>query len=498
MKQGRGREGGIILLTFLILGVVAAAMSAALILLSNAESRVLAENVDNKRSFYLAESGLDAAKWELAANEDPGYDGPGNVVMQGPTDVGSYSVTAEDLGGNLYRLISVSNAGDSTTTLEVVVGEVKTTSFPYGAISIIGAVDKYKLKIKKQTNLLIDGGDRPAIVLTDQELYEDTWNQFLKAIEKGHVAPENLLGTPENSFTGDFKKKKKKDFDPAKVSLPIQHETGFDPSLHNFEGLYDELVQHVSDTILPAALKTTAEGSGKDDKKVLGPTPVYGTPDAPTLVYLTDKHPHLRAGQTLTGFGTLVIGDDFKMDEGTKLDWHGNVVVMGHDGKKATVDVHGDFNVTGTVVVLGEGKGDAEFKVKKEGSATIDGGFFILSSSVDGKGKKAKLDIQGDFTVNGLATLFGGKVEWKSKKESDVLIDGMLQIGSDAVFDKKGKQKKSSLKIDFQGDVEIYKNDEMIVKGAESIGDLGADWDLAKIEAIVSDSFSTVGWRQVK
>ena len=46
------------------------------------KSRAHSESVNSKQAFYLAEGGLEAAKWEIGEAQDPDGDGVGNRCRQ--------------------------------------------------------------------------------------------------------------------------------------------------------------------------------------------------------------------------------------------------------------------------------------------------------------------------------------------------------------------------------------------------------------------------------
>ena len=130
-------------------------------------------------------------------------------------------------------------------------------------------------------------------------------------------------------------------------------------------------------------------------------------------------------------------------------------------------------------------------KIKKHARATIDGALLVASDYDTKKGEKAKLKLDGQLSVNGLLTLIGSKTELKLKKKSDVDINGMFQIGIHQ------DHKKSEMKLEFDGDLEVHKDDEEIRKGAEALAALETSLDLSEIQQILSTKVVSYGWHPV-
>jgi len=163
---------------------------------------------------------------------------------------------------------------------------------------------------------------------------------------------------------------------------------------------------------------------------------------------------------------------------------------MGDGSKKAKLEIDGSFVNKGNVIVLGEGTEAAEFKIKKNANASIDGSFLIGTHD---DAKKVKFESDGNLTVNGLFTMIGTKIEAKFKNHSDFNLTGMFQIATvdGNGVDKKGKPRKDEMKLEFKGDLSITKDYEKIKEGAEALQSLGLDHDIPAVEVF------SYGWHQV-
>ena len=154
--------------------------TASIIIVSGTNTRAVSRSADQRVAFYLADGGLEAAKREIADQIDPDGDGIGRVSVD--TRAGDYEVVATDLGDNLYRLASTGNVNDASVTLTEVVRAAPDTRFPRGAVSIIGDMDKAKVRFKKHLDLVIDGGESPAIAVSAETLFDEMLDEFAKAI----------------------------------------------------------------------------------------------------------------------------------------------------------------------------------------------------------------------------------------------------------------------------------------------------------------------------
>src|SRR5688500_9822523 len=71
------REKGVALFLALIALLGGLALSSAMVCVALADSRSHRQNEDHAKAFYLAESGLQGAHYELAEHQDSGKDGEG-------------------------------------------------------------------------------------------------------------------------------------------------------------------------------------------------------------------------------------------------------------------------------------------------------------------------------------------------------------------------------------------------------------------------------------
>ena len=467
------REGGSALIISVFMMVILFGATASIIIVSGTNTRAVRESADQSVAFYLADGGLEAAKREIADQIDPDDDGVGTVSVDTP--FGNYGVVATDLGDDLYQLASAGNVNDASITLTEVVRAAPDTQFPKGAISIIGDMDKAKVKFKKHLDLILDGGENPAIAVSDETLFDEMLDEFAKAIKKGDVLPENISGgqTTVIEVQGE----------EIEIALDKIDEDLSD--LEDLVDLYEELLV-VVDKAIPTADTVLGKVTGKGTDVF-----TFGSPDDPQVVHF-DEHVHLHQEDSIVGYGTLIVSDDLKLHGNASLDWHGDVFVYSDEKKHPRLTVDGNFNVTGNVVVLGEGKDHVEFKIGKKGHATIDGSLFVGTNYAEKKGKKAKFKVDGTLTVNGLLTLLGSKIDVDFKKHSNLTINGMLQIG---VVDHP--KKKDDLKMKFDGAVSIYMDPEMVAQGASSLTDLGIDFDIPTMDMIVGYSVETQAWAQV-
>jgi len=474
------RREGMALLGAVVMLIAIFAVSGSVLFVSLAQSKAIHASTQEKMSFFLAEAGLEAGKCEINESRDTGGDGIGNATRTATLGgfATTYIVSCEDLGSDLFRLRSTGTAGQARTTLEAIVERSRSTAFPLAALSVVGSVNKAKLKFKDDPTLTIDGGYSPAISVTDKALYDELGEQLGKAIIKRKVQA-NLSGSSTNPFL--VPQGKKKDSGSTEVQLPIELQTEFPDRLKDLGGLYLELVDRVTNTIIPAAQVVKSVSGGKT---------TLGSADKPGVYYLPETMV-LKTGQTLDGFGTLVVSD-LMVEKSAALSWEGNLIVIGDSKKSAKLSVKdGKLEVKGNLVILGEGKEESRLSIK-DGEALVEGSFLLATDYDEKKAKKAALDLDyGDLEVEGLVTMLGSKIDVKVDKWSDLDVTGMFQIG------QPDGPSKEDLKLTFEGDTEIIKDDGAIQKGIDALRMLGTLWDLGRTETILSQEIETHAWYPV-
>ncbi len=471
------RDRGVILLFALLLTILVMALSTSVAVVSMSESKVTFESVEDRRAFYLAEAGLEAARWEISESQD------GNI--NGSFSDGTYLASTVALGPNEYEITSTGSADGSTVTLRSVVEQTYTTNFPRGAVSVVGAVDKAKFDLEKDGDLVIDGGNSPALAFSDFDVYKGVGEDIVKAITDNEMPAGNLTGSPMNTFPDSV--------DPT-LEIPVAHVTGYDSTLDNLTALYDQMVTTVN------GLRTTAT-------TVAGLSGTYGDPNNPVSIYVPNWEPI--DGQTITGYGTLIVGDKMELKNLSTLNWTGDIFVVGDNTKDAKMKVeNSNLNVDGNLVFLGEGPVETEFEIKTGGHAVINGSLFLGSSWNKADNSESEIEVKdgGILEVNGLLTMIGSEIEIEFEGEIDddliapsnpnnaVSINGMLQVA----VPTPGDGSKSELEFELEGSVEIVKDDAAILAGIDSLEGLAVDYSITEIYGVIEKNLiETRSWQRV-
>ena len=211
------------------------------------------------------------------------------------------------------------------------------------------------------------------------------------------------------------------------------------------------------------------------------------------------------SGQTITGYGTLIVGDDFILSAGTTLDWYGDIFVIGDSTDDAELKVTGagsSLTVTGNVVVLGEGAIDTEFEVDHGGSATINGALFLGTDWTNPAGPEAELEIEegGTLIVNGLLTLMGAEVEIEfkdviSNSNNQISITGQMQLA----VPPASAGIETEVELELHGAIQLIKDDAMIQAGVDSLQQLDANYTIPRIADLLTNTneFTVSSWRQI-
>ena len=472
MRMSR-RESGLVLLSVLMVVMMLFATTAVVVNFSVSESEVLEQRLDELEAFYLAEGGIEAAKLEIIKGQDPDQDGLGTLA--GSNSTGAYTVDAIETG-SIYDLTAAGTAsGGSVVTLETTIEIEYESVFPVAAMSFVGDLGETNMKFELDDDLILHGGSGPALSFSEKAVYDSIGQKFATAIEDTSFPAGNLVGGVTNTF-----KYKGKDYD-----LAIAYEPNYDNRLKDLSDLYDEL-DAKADALAATALV------------VSGLSGTYGDADNPVTIYSpgnTDVK-----NETVTGYGTLIIGKRMRLSKSTTVNWTGDIFVIGEDGVGGGSMRFTDatLNVTGNVFILGEPGGSPNVvDIWENGQVNIDGNFF-LATDWDSTNGDVRLSIRGDpllgpatFTVDGVMTMMGQNVKIKTNAEplNSVVIDGMLQI---AVPDAGTT---THLTLDFDGNFEVYNDVDKISAGMGLLQELGVEHNLLpQVGKIVKKTPTVRSW----
>lgn len=482
-QHRRLRQQGNVLLLGLVLTVVLFGATAALVSVSLTNAQAVEREVHQRSALYLAQGGLAASKEELGAHIDRNADGIGNTAYQGAD--GGYFVTATEFETARYLLDSLGTGlARQRARIHEVVERVPVTRFPNAAISVIGEVDKLKLTFKKHPGLLIDGGTLPALAIAHPLTHAELLADFGRAVRDGQLPAPNVLGnsgSPVSEAEGWSTWRERPEDSP--IVLPIALVEVPDPAMIDMDPVYGDFLTGIQGLLPAAQVEGEKLGSGSD-------VFTFGTAGSPATVQFAQRV-DLRGSDRISGHGTLIISNEFLLADDSALDWIGNVIVYADTMSKAKLLIDGGFDVTGNVLVLGEGMEDAEFVVRPGADARIDGSMFVGTVNATDRGKKARLEVDGQMHVTGMMSVMGGrKVEIRFTDTSHFVVDGMLQLSLGDFA------KDDQLLLEFNGQVEILRSEAAMRSAARDLVDLAGTLD-ADVSALIAYEVITHSWARV-
>ena len=462
-------ESGAALFLALVALVMGLALSSAMVSYALADSRGMRRTQEFTQAFYVAESGLQGARYELAEHEDSAKDGEG--TRTGSLGSGSYTVTALSLGGQLYRLTSRGLHGSEMAVIEEVVEVRPTSGFPGGAISMVGDMTTTQMLFGSSTDLVVDGGKSPGVVFSDPDLYSIVTKQFAQAVGLGYVQETDITGSITNTFQPN-------DVD---LSMSLYSNAGHE-SLTIYPEIYTEFFNHIDNNL---------QGSASHGQ--LGTSSyVFGTQSSP-VNYAIPGNQKLKAGQTVSGYGTLIFSQNLVLEAGSRIDWNGNLIIFGGDNSSDVLfECDGILNVTGNIIIVGPEDRSLKFLIKSQGAATVTGAMTVLGD-LSNTASKIDFYVEGDLAVNGLLTTVASKIQTEFRPGSDTTINGSFQLGRpyDAVTN-------TELQLKFDGPVEVHKDEDLISAGAAALEALGGNLSIPVIgDNLNKDEVVTRSWRML-
>ena len=369
------REGVVLLLSVFMLIMIFGVISAAAVF-SNVETKASAVALEETQALYLAESGLEASKWELLNGQD------GATTVN--TYAGAYTVSVEDLGGGAYRLTASGSSGNSEVGLQEIISTTSTgysQTFPLAAISIVGPIPADTFLIKNGTygssptkTFVLDGQGYPALTFSDATTWAGVGAYFANLIASDDLLASHFDGTPDADFAGEL--------------LPLYESTESTDYVDRIMDFFNEFRDEVTNVVIPAA-------TSENIQNVSGET--LGSEASPGTFKFTPVR-MLENGNDLTGYGTLVVEEKLIIEESAVLNWNGDLIVFGGANLSSTLEVQGTLNVTGNLIVLSEAGNTSFMDVKPGATVNVNGALTltvveIQESPRDQYAMEIKLDV---------------------------------------------------------------------------------------------------------
>ena len=302
----------------------------------------------------------------------------------------------------------------------------------------------------------------------DANLHQELGNHLATRVNDGELIHANISGSPTDSFSG--------------VDLPIYLDQPQPGLLSDLGSLYTELRSELDSSVIPSAEVKTIDHTQT--------TLTYGSADSPATVLVQDDL--LKDGQTLTGYGTLIVSQKFVIESGSTLNWNGDIIIYGGDSTDPELEVNGNFNVDGSISLVGAPTKDAKIIIKQTGTSTLTGALTMYSDYAM-EGTRTDFFVEGSMTLDGLLTLIGPKQQIEFKDTSDVNITGMFQMGSP----ERPPEDPTELQLKFEGNVEIHMDPTGVGTGLEKLGAFGSKLDLESMSVLVKSDFRPLAWYPV-
>lgn len=460
-KRTINRDAGSSLVVVFILILMILALLGAVVPYSLYNHRSAIESRDRAISFYLAESAIERAKWEIAEDEDPDTDGIGNVNWTGSH--GSYTITAQDLGGGDYMLNATGNSGDETQAIENVVNYATTINPPIGAISIPLDSDTILVQMRNETNLIVDGNGTPGIVLSDDSTYNDFGREFDNGVDDGFISETDITGSVTNTFNGS--------------DLSIDKIAASDMGVDVPSTIHSDLRTHIDTNYYSPATSQTLSGSA-----------TWGSPGSPVL-YKFSPGSKLSSG-TVSGHGTLVFSNNMEIESGATINWNGDIIIYGDNSNDANLIVDGTLNVTGNIIVVAGDNRNLKFENKINSDVDVTGAVTLLSDNTNET--KIEFYVENDFTLNGTMTQIASihQTEFKGD-DSNVDIRGFYLIDGPPT----GQAKEVKLKI--EEDCEIVHDPAQFQVGYSALNSVGIDLGFGSGSGSSGGTFTSISWRRL-
>jgi hypothetical protein len=444
------RRRGAALPAVLILVILVIALTYAVLSLSIADAKAVREKEERRIAFYLAEGGVEAAKWEITADEDPDGDGVGTKTVT--TTAGDYVVTATDLGGGIYEVTSSGTAGGRTVTINTTVQLIiDPPSGPEGAFVTVGAFGPDPtLQFGPSTNFILDGGDAPALAFSNATAKTKVTAEINDAISSGYVSSGDITG---NGLTGTS-----------------SFETWGEGS-GAFDSVWSDFNTYAAGVKAGAASGTIPSSGG-----------TLGSAGSPVKLKIGSGK-KLSSG-TLTGYGTLVIDRDFTIEAGATLNWNGDIYIGGDASNDTVLTVNGRLNQTGNLVVWSGSSRNAKMSATSLSTVNITGSLSLLTNYT--QSTKVEFYVENDFTVNGLVTNVAKIHQTEFKPGSNAHITGSFHWGL----------KSSELLFKAEDGFEVTYDSDLVESSLLAIEGIGIDADFpASAGAAGARSTVTYGWR---
>lgn len=314
-----------------------------------------------------------------------------------------------------------------------------------GAISIAGALVAPSFPLMGSNSLLIDGGERPPLLLSSKASH----SRVLAALE------EMVLS--QGGFTGLELR------GPGDSGSPVVCEE--DPFITAEKmNEYRDILRNRVKILCEKAGATKVSRAVRGDRK-------WGDAAGEKLVVIDAAGIGADAvfpdeGQNITGYGTLVIRGALRPRANLNLRWTGNVFVLGEQRLDSDLlYLHGsDIRIDGNLVLLSEKGGAVSLELKGSSASTVSAqrptrldvkGSLVCLADAFGQEAELELDAGSMLKVDGILGLFGSRIEIEAGGEDSVFeVRGSLAAGIPRPLEE-AQSTTSNFEFEMRGKVNI-------------------------------------------
>lgn len=134
-------------------------------------------------------------------------------------------------------------------------------------------------------------------------------------------------------------------------------------------------------------------------------------------------------GVTVQGSGTLIVTGDLDLLNGARLDWTGQIIVIGSSDAELQVAGGGRLDVAGLLVVVSAPGAEATFVADSGSRVGVDGALLSLGAGDEGQ-TELGLDSGSEVDVDGILLLLGNEAEFESMPSGALTVDGSMVVAA--------------------------------------------------------------------
>lgn len=332
------------------------------------------------------------------------------------------------------------------------------------AVSLLGPLKNPRFPGATSETMHVEGGSAAAFSAGTPGAYRGLVEELKKLVETRRIGLSNFTGERQSRFGRQGEEEL--NLSVVEDAAPPLSAVALNRFRRSLRRGVERLAARASRVISSSVHGDQRWGTAGRPEVVLVDTQLIGSPRA---VFDTWN-------QKIAGHGSLIVLHSLRPEKNLHLEWNGDVYVLGYEGDRDLVYLHGTRGViNGNLLLLSDERTDASLEIRdskhpdhgRPADLTVNGSVLLLAEA---SSREVELEVEknSQLRINGFLGAFARRIELEASGAGTELdVRGAVSLGKG-----EGALDGNDLEFEMSGQVRIVYDERLVEQAVRDLSEL--------------------------